>query len=99
MGDWTADPRVVALRDRIVEADRQILEKVNERIELAGELGRYKLEQGYPSVDRGREEWLIAHLTEMNGGPLSPDGVRQLFTTLIEIGKRALADGQPSAST
>jgi chorismate mutase len=87
MGDWAADPRVVDLRERIAEADRQILEKANERIELAGKLGEYKLEQGYPAVDRAREEWLIDHLTEVNRGPLSPTGVRQLFTTLIEIGK------------
>jgi chorismate mutase len=88
MGDWAADPRVIDLREQIAQADRQILAKANERIELARELGQYKQEQGYPLVDRAREERLIADLTELNRGPLSPAGVRQLFTTLIEIGKR-----------
>ena len=95
MGDWTADPHVVELRGRIADADREILDKVNERIELVDALRRYKLEQGYPFVDENREEWLIAHLTEINRGPLSPAGVRELFTALIEIGKREVVDGRP----
>jgi chorismate mutase len=98
MGDWTVDPRVVDLRERIALADREILEKVNERLELADALRRYKLERGYPAIDRAREEWLITHLTELNGGPLSATGVRQLFETLIEIGKREGGDGHPPSS-
>ena len=95
MEDWTADPRVVELRERITGADHEILARVNERIELVEALRRYKLERGYPFLDQAREEWLIAHLTEVNPGPLSPDGVRELFSALLDVVKRELLNGRP----
>ena len=91
MGDWTQDPVVVALRERISGADRDILEKVNERLELVEELHRHKTEHGYPTIDRAREEQLLAELTELNTGPLSDDGVRELFTRVLDLVKRELA--------
>ena len=94
MEDWSSDPQVVELRAQITGADREILAKVNERIELVDALRHYKLEHGYPFLDQAREEWLIAHLTEVNTGPLSPDGVRQLFTALLEVVKREVSDGR-----
>jgi chorismate mutase len=95
MEDWTADPHVVELRERITGADHEILARVNERIELVEALRRYKLERGYPFFDHAREEWLIAHLTEVNPGPLSPDGVREFFTALLDVVKRELPNGRP----
>jgi len=95
MEDRTADPRVVELRERITGADQEILARVNERIELVEALRRYKLERGYPFLDQAREEWLIAHLTEVNPGPLSPDGVRELFSALLDVVKRELRGGRP----
>ena len=68
---------------------------MNERIELVEALRRYKLERGYPFLDQAREEWLIAHLTEVNPGPLSPDGVRELFSALLDVVKRELLNGRP----
>ena len=95
MEDWATDPHVVELREQITGADREILAKVNERIELVEALRRYKLERGYPFLDQAREEWLIAHLTEVNPGPLSPDGVRELFSALLDVVKRELRGGRP----
>jgi chorismate mutase len=97
MSDWTTDPVVVELRERIAAADGEILAKVNERIELVEALRRYKEERGYPFVDQAREEWLIAHLTELNRGPLSATGVRQLFTSLLDLVKREIDNGRPDA--
>lgn len=94
MSDWSADPVVVELRQRIADADRAILARVNERIALVEQLRRYKEERGYPFTDRAREEWLIDHLTSLNAGPLSEQGVRELFTSLIDLVKREVADGR-----
>ena len=88
MSDWTSDPAVVELRERIAQVDRAILARVNERIELVEELRRYKQERGYPFLDPAREDWLVAHLAEQNAGPLSDGGLRELFTTLIDVVKR-----------
>jgi chorismate mutase len=41
-------------------------------------------------VDRDRERELIEALDAANGGPLSPDGVRELFTFVLELAKREL---------
>ena len=94
MSDWTSDPTVVELRERIAETDHAILERVNERIALVEELRRYKENQGYPFLDPAREDWLIAHLAEINTGPLSEDGLRELFTTVIELVKREVSGGR-----
>ena len=91
MGDWTRDPVVVALRERISGADRAILEKMNERLELVAELHRHKAEHGYPALDPAREEQLLAELAAQNAGPLSEEGVRELFTGVLALVKHELA--------
>jgi chorismate mutase len=88
MSRLNADPLVLELRERISDIDETILEKVNERIELVERLRRHKQAQGYPFVDRSREDWVVARLTGLNGGPLSQEGVRELFTMLIDLVKR-----------
>jgi chorismate mutase len=92
MSSLNTDPVVVELRERISEIDESILGKVNERLELVEQLRRHKQEQGYPFVDRAREDWVVTRLTDLNGGPLSADGVRELFTALIDLVKREVAD-------
>ena len=97
LSDWTSDPAVVELRERIAQTDRAVLEHVNERIALVEKLRRYKEEHGYPFLDPTREDWLIAHLAEHNAGPLSEDGLRELFTTVIEVVKREVSGGRSAA--
>jgi 3-deoxy-7-phosphoheptulonate synthase/chorismate mutase len=99
MDDWTRDPVVVDIRAQISEADRAILAKVNERIELVERLRRHKVEHGYPFLDRAREERLLAELAEQNRGPLSEEGVRELFSSLLALVKRELADGRPAGAS
>jgi chorismate mutase len=90
--DWTSDPVVVELREQIERTDHAILDRVNERIVLVDRLRRYKLDRGYPFLDQAREGWVLARLAELNPGPLSEEGLRELFTTLIEVGKREVAE-------
>ena len=86
----SVDPTVQRLRDEIAAVDRAILEDVNARIELVETIRRYKAEAGIPFVDRGREQELIEALAAANGGPLSADGVRELYTYLLDLTKREL---------
>jgi chorismate mutase len=97
LSEWASDPAVVELRERIAETDRAILARVNERIALVDQLRRYKEEHGYPFLDPAREDWLIAHLAEVNAGPLSEDGVRELFTTVLDVVKREVRGGGGAA--
>jgi chorismate mutase len=89
--DPEQDPVVRDLRGRITEADRAILAAVNERIGLVGELREHKLAQGWDFLDAGREERLLAALAAENAGPLSEQGLRELFTDLLALTKRELA--------
>ena len=43
---------------------------------------------------RAREEWLVSHLLRHNEGPLSDEGLRELFTTLIAVVKREVTGGR-----
>lgn len=91
MVDWADDPVVLELRERITAADEQILESVNRRIELVDELRRHKEARGYPFLDPDREERLLNALAERNPGPLSEEGLRELFAAMLDLVKREVA--------
>ncbi len=44
-------------------------------------------------VDPEREEWMLRYLTRANTGPLSDEGLRELFTTVLDLTKREVAGG------
>ena len=90
MSEPTVDPTVLELREQIAAIDRTILEDVNARIELVARIRSHKAANGIPFVDRDRERELLDALVDANGGPLSPDGVRELFAFLLELSKREL---------
>ncbi len=82
------DPTVREIRDEISAVDRTIVDAVNTRIELVARLKRYKAENDIPFVDPDRERALIDELVAANPGPLSADGLRELYTGLLELTKR-----------
>ena len=93
------DPTVQQLRDEISELDRAILDAVNERIELVATLRRHKQEVGLPFVDPDRERQLLADLASANDGPLSDQGLHELFGGLLDLTKREVAgDGDAAAA-
>ena len=79
------DPSVREHRERITEADLAILAAVNRRIELVDSLHRHKRSQGYATVDADRERRLLAHLQEVNPGPLSDEALERLYRLLLEL--------------
>ena len=85
------------LREQISALDRQILDAVNTRLELVARLRRHKEENGIAFLDPGREEWLLRHLADANAGPLSEQGVRELFGEILALVKRELARAQVDA--
>ena len=85
------DPFVRDIRERITELDSGILDALNRRLELVAELKRYKDEHGISFVDPEREERMIADQSRANGGPLSDDGLRQIYAELLALTKREVA--------
>ena len=82
------DPIIERLRARIAAADCAILESVNARLELVAELKRHKEAHEIEFVDPQQEERLLEGLEEANTGPLSRNGLRQLWKEILALTKR-----------
>jgi chorismate mutase len=64
------------------------VEAINTRLKLVARLKRYKEARGLDFVDLEREEWMLNYLLRANRGPLSADGLRELFTEILDLTKR-----------
>ena len=97
MSDHASDPTVRRLREEISDLDRAIVDAVNARLELVAQLKRYKATKGIPFVDPDRERQLLDELASVNRGPLSTEGLHELFCELLDLTKREVArdDGRP----
>ena len=82
------DPQIRQLREQISDADRSIVEAMNARLKLVARLKRYKESRGLEFVDLEREEWMLNYLLRANRGPLSAEGLRELFTEILDLTKR-----------
>lgn len=84
----TADPYVLKVRREISDVDSSLVELVNKRLRLVAQLKRYKDEHGIGFVDLAREEWMLQYLQRFNQGPLSRDGLSELYHELLALMKR-----------
>lgn len=97
MGDGDAsDPLIQQLREQLSDNDVLIVEALNARLELVARLKRVKEERGIAFLDPAREEWLLQYLTRANRGPLSPEGLREIYTELLDLTKREVGRAEPS---
>ena len=97
MTDSASDSVVRQLRAEIAEIDRAILAAVNTRLELVARLKRHKDAHGFAFVDPERERRLVDDLISANRGPLTPDGLRELYAALLDLTKREV--GREGSST
>lgn len=82
------DPELERLRGEVAVADRAILDAVNRRLEVVREIKAHKHRSGIGFVDPGQERRLIEALQRANPGPLSDDGVRELYERILDLVKR-----------
>ena len=87
----SADPIVRQLREQISDNDLAIVEAVNRRLKLVARLTDYKASRGFEFVDPDREDWMVNYLARANRGPLSDEGLREIFQALLELTKREVA--------
>ena len=73
------DPLIKQLRQQISDTDRSIVDAINARLRLVARLKGYKESRGIDFLDPEREEWMLQYLARANRGPLSQDGLRELF--------------------
>ena len=88
------DPRIRQLREQISDTDRSIVEAINTRLKLVARLKDYKEQRGLDFVDLRREEWMLQYLARANRGPLSSDGLHEIFAEILDLTKREVARGE-----
>jgi chorismate mutase len=86
-----ADPVLAQFREQITDNDRAIVEAINKRLKLVAQIKRYKEAREMPFLDTAREEWMLRYLSRANRGPLSEDGLRELYSEILDLTKREVA--------
>ena len=87
----TDDPLIRQLREQLSDVDRSLVEALNSRLKLVAQLKRYKESRGLEFVDPEREEWMFSYLLRANRGPLSEEGLRELYAEVLDLTKREVA--------
>lgn len=95
----SADPLVRQLREQISDNDLAIVEAINKRLKLVSRLKEYKASRGFDFVDPDREDWMIRYLARGNRGPLTEDGLREIFEGILELTKREVAGREGPAES
>jgi chorismate mutase len=85
MPNVAQDQIVDDLRARITAADADIVAAVNRRAAAVAELHAHKRAQGYEVFDAAREERVIATVLRANSGPLSEEGLRELYGVILSL--------------
>jgi chorismate mutase len=85
------DPVIKNYREQISDNDLKILEALNKRIKLVKILKDYKDSQGLNFYDPAQEDWVITYLSRANQGPLSNDGLREIYSLILQVAKREAA--------
>jgi chorismate mutase len=94
----SADPVVRQLREQISDNDLAIIEGINKRLRLVGRLKEYKASRGFEFVDLAREDWMVAYLARANRGPLSAEGLTEIFEEILDLTKREVAKAETASS-
>ena len=85
------DPVVRNYREQISDNDLKILEALNRRVKLVKSLKDYKEVQGYSFYDPAQEDWVVTYLCRANKGPLSNEGLREIYELILQVAKRDAA--------
>ena len=96
MADPNADAVVRQMRDAIIDTDLKLMQAINSRVVMVSRLRAYKQAQGMEFVDQAREDWMHSYLQGANKGPLTDDGLREIYGHLLELTKRETAEDPPA---
>ena len=95
-----AEERVIGrldeLRRRIDALDEELVRLLSARAACALEIGRVKKQAGMDVYQPAREAEVLAHVQNVNGGPLDHGAIKRLFERVIDEARRLerIADGQ-----
>jgi len=75
------------LRSKIDKVDREIIDKLNERVRLAIEIGKIKHSQGEEIYNPTREVEVLERITAQNPGPLDDSSIHFIFREIISAAR------------
>jgi chorismate mutase/prephenate dehydratase len=87
--DMSKGPGLTPLRAQIDRIDRELVGLMNERAEMARQIGHIKRSAGQETYDPAREEMVLERVVAANPGPLSGDSLKAIYRELIS-GSRAI---------
>jgi chorismate mutase len=76
------------LRREIDELDERLVALLNARAARALDIGRLKEALGYEIYQPDREREVLAHVKDINPGPLDDDAIVRLFERIIDEARR-----------
>jgi len=91
MAAGEVDPVIKQFREQISDNDLKIVDALNKRLKLVAQLKTYKDERGVDFYDPEREEWMFTFVTRANRGPLSSEGLREIYEHILTLTKAELA--------
>jgi len=96
MAEKRAIAEIDSLRQRIDELDEALVRLLSARAECALAIGRAKKELGLEVYQPTREAEVLAHVQQLNRGPLDNGAMRRLFERVIDEARRLerLSDGE-----
>ena len=74
-------------RSQIDKLDAQILDLLNKRVAVAGQIGKLKTEQGGEVFSAAREEEVLGNVLASNKGPLPEVTLRSIYRELISASR------------
>jgi chorismate mutase len=89
--DPSQDPVIRQLREQVSDNDRALIEAINKRLRLVAKLKGYKESRGFAFVDPEREEWMLRDLSRANRGPLSQEGLEEIYKEILDLTKREVS--------
>ncbi len=80
--------RLDEFRRRIDAFDEEIVRLLNNRADCANEIGEVKDAVGMETYQPSREEDVLAHVRDVNAGPLANDAITRVFEQIIDESRR-----------
>lgn len=75
---------IARFREEIDEIDSELLKLLNRRAACALSIGEIKQRSNQPIYVPARETSVLERMVAENGGPLTPESVRNLFQTVFD---------------
>ena len=72
------------LRGEITRTDAELLRLFDQRMELAGQIGKIKAEAGIPVLDPAREEAVLANARSVSR---HPEAAAEMMKTLMRVSR------------